>query len=84
MLTLIILILVTGLAVVVWQKMRQIYAQYRCLDHSEVHAFMTGSLRKRNANAYRRAVAHLGLCEKCQQRLQNYDGRENLEEHLVD
>ena len=81
--TTVLLIFSLLIAFIVLQKVKEIIRQYRCLTDTEIKGFMIGRLRKQD-QAYRRAVAHLGICEQCQERLQQFDDKETLEDHLVD
>lgn len=70
----------------VLRRLGPIFRQYRCLDDATLDRYMRGKLRD-DPEAYDRAIAHLGICEECQERLSRYadggDG-EGLEEHLVE
>ncbi|MEL6867775.1 MAG: hypothetical protein AAFP19_25340 [Bacteroidota bacterium] len=83
MLTYLLLALLLPIIGLVISKVREIIQQYKCLDDHTIHAFMTGRLRK-DTKAYDQAIAHLGLCEKCQEKLHNFDEKKPIEDHLID
>ncbi len=73
-------------AYIVLQISFKIMAQYKCLDDQTIEDYMLGKL-SRNEKAYDQAIAHLGICEDCQERLSKYgeeDALDGIEDHLVE
>ena len=74
-------------ALAVFRMIRQIFQQYRCLSDETLDLYMRGKLSKDQA-AYDQAIAHLGICDECQERLSSYasddKSKEGLEDHLVE
>ena len=69
------LYLVVKVAVSIWD-------QQKCLSPEDIRDYMTGRLYK-DETEYSRVIGHLGHCEKCQQRMRDFDENDNIEDHLV-
>ncbi len=82
MIELVLLIFIAGSIAAVIKILRQIIAERKCASDFEIGKFYNGSL-KQNDTAYRRFIAHLGICEKCQNRLHNFQQGDDLVDHLT-
>lgn len=69
---LILAILAVGLAFVVFKKMKVILAQHTHLEDEDLDDYLEGRFDPKST-AYKQAVAHLGVCEKCRQRLRQME-----------
>ncbi len=68
---------------IVYKAVRRISSQYRHLDKEEIRDVMLNRTDK-NSPEYSRIIRHLGICEKCQDKLHNYKNEDYIEDHLVD
>lgn len=87
MIALILLIFISGLILAVLKIVKQIIDERKCASDFEIIQFYNQQLKKNDA-AYRRFIAHLGICEKCQNRLHNVDEIEDqtekdISDHLL-
>lgn len=82
MITIVLLIFIGGLIWTVIKIVSQIIDERRCLTDQELKKFYNGNLRK-DEDSYRRFIAHLGICEKCQERLHAYNENDDLDEHFI-
>jgi hypothetical protein len=62
---------------------KEIFLSYQCPDEQSLKDFWNGRLRKGDSE-YRRVVTHLGVCEKCRDKLDQIQKGKPLEDHLVD
>ena len=67
--------IILGAIVSVIKILSQIVSQRKCVTDFEIQEFYKATL-KQDDNAYRRFIAHLGICEKCQLRLHNFQKEE--------
>ena len=79
----ILYILIFSVALVIWRLIKQIYRNYQCVDEETLRDYLYGKLR-RDPNHHRQVTSHLGLCEKCQEKLFEIQKGKPLEDHLVD
>ena len=87
MLTFALLVLILGLISVALQVTKKVIRQRRCVSDENLHDYFYGKLKKRNPQGYEDLIAHLGICEDCQQRLvelTNPGTDKDLEDHLVE
>lgn len=70
-------------AIIVLGVVWEIIQQRRCLTDAEFSLFQKGNIDNHNKRT-RRAIAHLGLCEKCQRKLQEKNFGKGIDEHLVE
>ena len=63
--------------------LRQIWAQQQHLTDKDIKDLVQLKLRDRE-EAYHRIVSHLGICDKCQKKLEEFNKGKEIEEHLVD
>lgn len=82
MITVLLLIFIAGSILAVLKIVQQIVAERKCATDFEMSKFYNGTL-KRNDAAYRRFIAHLGICEKCQNRLHNFQQGDDSVDHLM-
>ena len=68
---------------IVFKASAKVISQYKHLTDEEIRDVMTNRINK-YSEKYDRIIRHLGLCEKCQTRLHNFDPKDNLEDHLID
>ncbi|MEO1515728.1 MAG: hypothetical protein AAFV95_11970 [Bacteroidota bacterium] len=74
------------MAMVVLQRIRIIFLQYRCPSEDTLLRYFNGQLRKRDPDAYDRVVSHLGICETCQETLRRIDDNNmdsDISQHLI-
>lgn len=63
---------------------QKIIELYQCPDEDLLLDYYKGKLSKKE-DLRRKVIAHLGVCEKCQQKMINLkDEKRDLEKHLVD
>ena len=62
----------------------QIFKQRQCLDEATLRNLMKSRWKERNEAEYRRAISHLGICDKCAKKLEELNFGKNIEEHLVE
>ncbi len=74
-------ILAIALLFVVLRILARIMAERKCIEDNDIRRYMTNRLPERARN---RMIAHLGICEKCQQKLQDYNFGNEIEDHLID
>lgn len=74
-------------ALVIISRVRKIISLRACPEHEDLKDYFEGRLKKRDQAEYERIIGHLGLCEKCQNRLTGMaeDGSDGqiLEDHLL-
>ena len=70
-------------AVAVLGVVREIIQRKRCISDAELKLLRSGHLQNYEKR-YRRTVLHLGVCRKCERRLESLNSGQNLEDHLVD
>ena len=85
----VLIILFLLVASIVFTRLRVIFRQYQCVEDENLRSYLYGKLKKSDPKEYEHLIAHLGLCEKCQERLHEISTGEstsdkNLEDHLVD
>ena len=78
----IFLLLSLLLAGSVWKRLREIYAQFQCPDEEVLSDYYNGLLKRRKPKLYNRVVTHLGVCEKCRDRLRELE-EPDIGEHLI-
>lgn len=83
MMTYLLLAMALGLAFTVFKIGKDIYRSYQCVEERTLRDFLYGRLR-RDGEAYRHVVSHLGQCEECQEKLREIQRGKRLEDHLVD
>ena len=81
MLTVFYLLLFVSLFLVV-KVVVSIWDQQKCLSEQDIRDYMLGRLYK-DEKEYSRIIGHLGNCEKCQQRMLDFDENDHIEDHLV-
>ena len=64
----IVVLLVVGLVFTIYIKLKGIWSSYKCFDDEVLNDYYHGRL-KRQEDLRRQVVTHLGLCEKCQQKM---------------
>ena len=79
----IFLLLAIVCAAIVFGIAREIIQQRRCLTEEEFKAFQGRSFRGSDEKN-RRAISHLGICKKCQRKLEEMNFGRNTEDHLVE
>ena len=72
---LIVAILAVGLAFVIFSRMKVILAQHTHLEDEDLDDYLEGRFDPKST-AYQQAVAHLGVCEKCRQRLREMEEKQ--------
>ena len=72
-----------ALASLVAKIAMQIIEQRRCLKEETITEFMKQRIDKDDPE-YSRIIGHLGICEKCQQRVQEFSFNTKIEDHLID
>lgn len=70
-------------AYIVYRALRQALRVYECPSDETLTAFWRGKLRH-GSDPHRQLIAHLGTCEKCQERLHILRKGLSLEDHLID
>lgn len=80
---LLFLVLAAFLLYTIYRIVVEVLAQREHLTDETIRALMHGKLRK-NEEAYRRALIHLGTCQKCQAKLHNYNGDEDIQQQVID
>jgi len=76
-------ILLLALVYFILRRIYAIYQGYQCFDDEILKDFFNGRLN-REEDLRRSVVNHLGVCEKCQQRLYDLQEGDGVEQHLVD
>ena len=70
------------------RKLIGIYQMYQCVAPQDIQDYFDGRLKRKDREAYNRTIAHLGVCEKCQRRLESLaqanTGEEDISSHLVE
>ena len=79
----ILYILIAISLVVVIRVIMRIARQQKCISDADIRDYMLGRLHD-NDTEYHRVIGHLGNCEKCQQRMNDYKPSDTLEDHLID
>ncbi len=72
-----------GVAYIILKRIYVIYQGYQCFDDEILSDFFNGRLG-REEDLRRSVVKHLGVCEKCQNRLYDMQNGDGVEQHLVD
>lgn len=67
----------------VFKAIRRVANQYKHLDKEDVRDVMMNRLDKQSTE-YSRIIRHLGICEKCQEKLHNFKDEDYIEDHLID
>ncbi len=67
--SIVLFMLVIGCIYIVAKVAIRIYNQYQHVDDDVMRAFISGKLREYDSDEYRRVISHLGLCNKCQEKL---------------
>ena len=75
--SIVLIILILGLAFIVLSRLKLIIAQQTHLEDEDLEDYLEGRYGPKTT-AYKQAVAHLGVCEKCRKRLRE------MEEGLID
>ena len=73
-------------ALLLWMVVKiviQIVQQQKHLDEEDLYNLMRNKLNKYGPE-YSRIIKHLGICEKCQKRLESYSQGDDIEKHLVE
>ena len=83
MINTVLVILIFGLFYVVLQKVGIIYNQSKCIEPKRVYDYVEGKINK-NSPEHDRIIAHLGICEKCRQLVDDFFTGKTLEDHLID
>ena len=79
---LIFMMLALGLLYLVLQIVGRMIAQRRCPDDDDLRNFFMQRLREKEKA---RITSHLGICEKCQDRLHELTRNQgDIEDHLVE
>ena len=82
-----ILIFILGFIII--DRVRKIYRIHQCPNEKTLVQYFEGKLKKEDSSLYDQTVAHLGVCEKCQNRLvdisspERSEGGPDLEDHLI-
>ena len=80
----ILILLAIGALFIAAKIISNILGQYKCVDDDLLLDFYKGKLSKKE-DLRRKVITHLGVCEKCQQKMINLkDEKPDLEKHLVD
>ena len=61
----------------------KIVRQQKCISDEDIRNYMLGRLHDDDSE-YHRVIGHLGNCEKCQQRMNDYKPSDSIEDHLID
>ena len=80
---LLFLVLAAFLLYTIYRIVVEVLAQREHLSDETIRSLLHGKLRK-NEEAYRRALIHLGTCQKCQAKLHNYNGDEDIQQQVID
>ena len=83
MIQIVLLAFIAGSIAAVIKILRQIASERKCATDFEIGKFYKGTL-KHNDAVYRRFIAHLGICEKCQTRLHDFQKGDDLVDHFLD
>ncbi len=67
----------------VFRVVYEIILERKCIDDETFEKFKSGKLKERDYKNYRRVISHLGICEKCQEKLNEITFGKPLEDHLV-
>lgn len=73
-------------AFLVWVVVKiilHIIQSYKHLSEDDLFDLMRNNLNKYGPE-HTRIIRHLGICEKCQKRLEDYSQGNDMEKHLVD
>ncbi len=68
-------ILAVGIAYIIYKRFKVVIAQHTHLQDEDLEDYLEGRFAP-ESNAYQQAVAHLGVCEKCRQRLRDMESKE--------
>lgn len=82
MIQIVLLAFIAGSVAAVIKILKQIIAERKCVTDFEIRKFYNGTL-KGDDEKYRRFISHLGICEKCQGRLHNFQAGDDLVDHFV-
>lgn len=80
MLTIVFLAFAMIMGYIVLQVISQIISQRKCLEDETIMEYKKGRLP---SDERRTVHYHLGICEKCQNRMIDYDG-DDIERHLLE
>lgn len=64
-------------------KLAIIYSQSKCFEPSRIRDYVEGRINKKSAE-YDQIIGHLGICEHCQQLVDDVFNGKGLEDHLID
>ncbi|MEM9917008.1 MAG: hypothetical protein AAF990_02865 [Bacteroidota bacterium] len=80
------LLCLLAMSVMVFQRVRVIFRQYKCPGEETIRDYFYGKLKKRDPEKYELVVAHLGICEDCQNLLHSIENSDNvdIDRHLID
>lgn len=62
------LLLIVGLIFTIYVRLKGIWSNYKCFNDEILDDYFHGRL-KREEDLRRKVVTHLGLCDKCQQKM---------------
>ncbi len=74
-------LLAAGTAFAVYRNLKNIFGIYQHLSDEDIDAYQTGQLSEDDR---RFVTKHLGICERCQQAMIDYDPDDHHLDHLVD
>ena len=73
----ILAIFAVGLGLIILKRAKIIMATHTHLDDEDLEDYLEGRFSP-DSTAYKQAVAHLGVCEKCRKRLRKLEAGDNL------
>ncbi len=82
MIQIVLLAFIAGSIAAVIKVVRQIVSERKCVTDYEIGKFYKGTLKHDDA-IYRRFIAHLGICEKCQTRLHSFQKVDDVGDHFL-
>ncbi len=83
--TIILSLLIVGVAFVVWRIARHITATYQHVDEDLLRDFWTNKLKYEDPKEHQRVIDHLGQCEACRRLLDDIrDEKLVVEQKLID
>jgi hypothetical protein len=71
-------------ALTVFRIVYQIIRERRCVDDETLNNFRFGKLKQKNLTEHRRVVSHLGICDKCAERLQYLNFGKEIDDHFIE
>ncbi len=75
--------LVLGVAYLGYRIYRQIGSTYRHVDYETMELFWLNRLKRDHPQEHERVVAHLGVCEKCRELLDEVSREGRPEQKLI-